>query len=311
MAGPHAPRHTGRMQENQRAALGMAAAMAISGTIGWLVVSSGEPVPRLLFWRCLFGALSLLAACAALRLLRNVTRRVLLIGALGGIAIVGNWLLLFASFSHTSISLATVVYNTQPFMLLALTAVLMRERLALPGIGWLLLAFGGVVLVAQAKPAGAAPGAQHALGLLLALAAAFLYALAALAAKQLKGTPPHLVALIQMSVGTLLLAPWMLHAGFAPAAPRGWAYFIAIGVIYTGVMYVLLYGALQKLPTATAGALSFIYPLVALLVDHLAFDVRLGAAQWAGAAAILLAVAGLNVGPGLVRIALPWRRQAR
>jgi drug/metabolite transporter (DMT)-like permease len=36
---------------------------------------------------------------------------------------------------------------------------------------------------------------------------------------------------------------------------------------------------------------------VAVLVDHLAFDVRLGPMQWAGAAAILVAVAGLQLGP--------------
>jgi drug/metabolite transporter (DMT)-like permease len=82
-----------------------------------------------------------------------------------------------------------------------------------------------------------------------------------------------------------------------PAGEQAWAAFLAIGVVYTGLMYILLYGALQKLPSATAGTLSFIYPLVAVIVDHFVFGVRLGPLQWAGAAAILAAVAGLQLSP--------------
>jgi drug/metabolite transporter (DMT)-like permease len=272
----------------------MALAMAISGTVGWLVVSSGQKIADLLFWRCLFGALTLLAFCIALGLLRPLPRRRLALAALGGVAIVGNWLLLFASYRHASISVATVVYNTQPFMLVALGLVLLRERIAATSLGWLGLAFGGVLLIAQAKSAALPAGANYGLGIALALGAALLYAVAALVAKMLKGVAPHLIALIQMTVGTLMLAPWALHSGW-PASGAAWGSFTAIGVVYTGFMYILLYGALQRLPTATAGTLSFIYPLVAVLVDHLAFGVRLGPLQWAGAAAILLAVAGLQM----------------
>ena len=49
-------------------------------------------------------------------------------------------------------------------------------------------------------------------------------------------------------------------------------------------MYVLLYGAIQKLPTALTGALSFIYPVAAILVDWLVFEHRpsLGPVAWRG-----------------------------
>jgi len=282
------------MHSKTRGTWEMVAAMAISGTIGWLVVSSGQRIVDLLFWRCLLGALTLLAFCAALGLLKRLPWRLAGIAAIGGVAIVCNWLLLFAAYSHAPISIATVVYNTQPFMLVGLSALLLRERFSAASIAWLLLAFGGVLLVAQAKSSHAPEGANYAWGIALALGAAFLYAIAALVAKRLKGTAPHVIALIQMVVGTAMLTPWALQAGL-PTEPQAWAAFGAIGVIYTGVMYILLYGALQKLPTALAGTLSFIYPLVALVVDHVAFGVRLGPAQWAGAAAILVAVAGINI----------------
>jgi drug/metabolite transporter (DMT)-like permease len=63
-------------------------------------------------------------------------------------------------------------------------------------------------------------------------------------------------------------------------------------------MYVLLYGAIQKLPTSLTGALSFIYPIVAILVDWLAFGQKLEWLQWVGVAAILLAAAGMRQGWG-------------
>jgi hypothetical protein len=53
-----------------------------------------------------------------------------------------------------------------------------------------------------------------------------------------------------------------------------------MGVIYTGVAFVLLYGAIQKLPMHLAGALSFVYPIVAIGVDMVAFDHRLQPCSW-------------------------------
>lgn len=290
--------------ELQRGTWEMALAMAISGTIGWLVVSSGQSITDLLFWRCLLGALTLLAFCMGLRLLRPLPWRTVALAALGGVAIVANWLLLFASYAHASISVATVVYNTQPFMLVTLGVLVLRERVSAAALGWLGLAFGGVLMVAQAKSSALPAGANYALGIALALGAAFLYAIAALVAKRLKGVPPQLIALIQMVVGSAMLLPWVLRSGL-PSSAQAWGSFAAIGVVYTGIMYILLYGALQRLPTATAGTLSFIYPLVAVLVDHLAFGVRLGPMQWAGAAAILLAVAGLQLAPRAVALRRP------
>ena len=60
-----------RMNDKMRGTVEMTAAMIISGTIGWFVVRSGQPVADVVFWRCVFGALTLLAVCAGLGLLRG------------------------------------------------------------------------------------------------------------------------------------------------------------------------------------------------------------------------------------------------
>lgn len=292
----HVP-HAIAMDNNlSRGAFEMSVAMAISGTIGWLVMSSGQRLSDLLFWRCALGFACLLAWCWPKGLLRGLNRRVLLMAGIGGVALVLNWVLLFASFRHASISISTAVYQTQPFMLVGLGAMFLGERVGTGRLAWLALAFGGVVLVVQHRPGGGAPpDADPALGVLMALAAAALYAVAAFTTKKLTGTAPHLIALVQVAVGSLMLLPFVLGRPL-PSQPRAWMSFAAMGLLYTGLMYILLYDAIQKLPTILTGALSFVYPLVAMLVDHLAFGQQLGLAQWLGAAAVLVAAAGLNLG---------------
>ena len=54
-----------KSQMNVSGRLEMIAAMALSGTIGYFVVESGQGVWNVVFFRCLFGALSLFAYCSA------------------------------------------------------------------------------------------------------------------------------------------------------------------------------------------------------------------------------------------------------
>ena len=283
--------------EIRRGSAEMTAAMLISGSIGWFVIMSGQPVGNVVFWRCLFGAISLLVICAVLGLLnpRLLSLKSFGIAVFGGIAIVLNWLMLFASYSHASISIATTVYNTQPFMLLALGAAFLGEKITGTKLFWLGLAFAGMLTIVEAKPDSGAISGSYGMGIALALGAAFFYALAALAAKWLKGTPPHLIALIQVSTGIIMLAPFADFSAM-PTAAGTWSLLVTMGVVHTGLMYVLLYGAIQKLPTHLTGALSFIYPIAAIAVDRIAFGHALQPLQVVGAAIILLAAAGMNLG---------------
>ncbi|AYG64974.1 DMT family transporter [Rhizobium sp. CCGE531] len=285
------------MNEIRRGTMEMTAAMLISGTIGWFVLMSGQAVTGVVFWRCFFGALTLLVICAAMGLLRPgiLNLKTFSIAVGGGIAIVLNWLLLFAAYSHASISIATTVYNTQPFMLLGLGALFLGERITFTKLFWLALAFAGMAVIVEGKSGEGADAGSYAIGILLSLGAAFFYALAAIAAKWLKGTPPHLIALIQVSTGILMLAPFTDFSG-VPQDAGGWSILVTMGVLHTGLMYVLLYGAIQKLPTHLTGALSFIYPIAAIVVDRFAFGHVLGAAQIVGAIIILGAAAGMNLG---------------
>ena len=290
------------MKAQTRGTLEMISAMVISGTVGWFVVMSGQSPEAVVFWRCVFGAMAMLVTCLVLGVLRRsvISLRQFMLVCLGGLALILNWVLLFSAYKHSSIAVATVVYHVQPFMLVGLGVLFFAERLSAAKVGWLLLAFAGLMLIVSAKGNGQATGADYVLGVCLALASAFFYAVAAAITKRLKDLPAHLIVLIQMVVGALVLAPFV-DVGRVDTVEGAWTYLIIIGVVHTGLMSTLLYSAIQKVPTALVGALSFIYPIVAILVDWVAFAHPLSVLQVIGASAILLAAAGMNFGWSLGR----------
>ncbi|MBO6511264.1 MAG: DMT family transporter [Roseibium sp.] len=264
------------MDKTLRGATEMTAAMTILGTIGLFVVLSGQSAIDVVFWRCAFGAAALLAICAAQGLLRKtLTWKQLAIAVVGGISIVVNWAMLFSAYGEASIGVATAVYNTQPFILVGFGALFLGERVTATKLGWLAIAFSGVLLIVLAKPSAADyANANYLLGIGLALSAAFFWAVAALLTKKLTGTPPQLIALIQVCVGILMLAPFASWNAL-PETTTAWGSLITLGIVHTGIMYILMYGAVQKLPTYLQGAFSFIYPVVAIFVDYAAFGHRL------------------------------------
>lgn len=249
------------------------------------------------FWRCVFGAFAMLIACVMLGLLKRgvLTRQHIAIAIIGGITLVLNWVLLFGAYSYASISVATVTYHTQPFMLVGLGVLFFGEKLTANALGWLLVAFGGMLFIIIGQQGAITVGSDYLIGVVMALGAAFMYAVTAAIIKRLKGLPPHLIVLIQLLVGAILLAPFVRWSDF-PLPGSTWGLLLIIGVIHTGLMSSLLYGAIQKIPTSLVGALSFIYPVVAIFVDWLVFGHRLSVMQMVGASAILLAAAGMNFG---------------
>ena len=68
-----------------------------------------------------------------------------------------------------------------------------------------------------------------------------------------------------------------------------------IGFVHTGLMSVLLYSAVQKIPTILVGGLAFIYPVVAIVVDAWVLHRPLNGWQLTGTLIVLAAVAGITV----------------
>ncbi|QNP72653.1 DMT family transporter [Streptomyces roseirectus] len=279
-------------RQEKRGALQLTAAMLLSGTIGVFVVESGASPFTVVFYRCVFGAVFLALYCLARGYFgqHGFTARTLGLTALGGVFTVFNWTFLFESYERTSISVATVVYHTQPFIVVLLGAALFRERVTARKAGWLAVAFTGLILVAGVSDLDV----TGLTGMGYALLAALFYGLSTVVTKRVTGVRPHLVALVQVTLGIPLLLP------FAPLTESaelgaGWAWLIGLGVLHTGVMYVLMYAAYQKLPTSKIAVLAFVYPVAALLCDWAVYGHHITWLQALGVPLIAAATLGVNL----------------
>jgi drug/metabolite transporter (DMT)-like permease len=276
----------------------MVLAQLIFGIAGWLSVASAVPLPDVIFWRCLFGAGTLLVLCWSMGLLRRdaLTLAQLGLAALAGLVLTIAWLLLFGSLTRASISIATAVFHLHPLILVGFGVVLFNDKMTFGRVLWLVIAFLGVVLIVQGKPAGSDGGSGYLIGVLMAFGAACCYVLVAILTIRLKAVRPHLIALVQITVGALLLLPFV-NLAHAPTSLWSWSLILIFGVVGTGIVYLFQYSAYQKLPTHMVGILAFIYPAAALFVDYVAFDQRLQLVQLVGTLAVLLAAFGIILGP--------------
>ena len=269
-------------------------AMVLSGSIGLLVVETGLPSGEVVFYRCLFGAGALGVFCVVGGRVHATRLTVRSLGwmILSGVTMAVNWVLFFRAYGHAPISTVTVIYHFYPFLLLLAGVLLFGEKLQTHSIGWALIAFLGVVCIAAGPDGGAGIGLT---GLVLTFAAMTCYAATLLIAKKLGDLPPEFIATVQLAVGTVILIP-MLSDTTTGYGHSTWGILVVLGVVHTGLLYVLLYGAVQRLEASTVAILSFLYPATALAFDMLIYAVRPGLLQILGMAAILVAVLGERLG---------------
>ncbi|WP_251093759.1 DMT family transporter [Streptomyces sp. Caat 7-52] len=280
-----------------RGAVELTAAMLLSGTIGVFVVESGASPFNVVFYRCVFGALFLGVYCALRGFFRNhgFTARKLALAAAGGVFIVFNWAFLFEAYGRTSISVATVVYHTQPFFVVLLGALFFKDRITRQKAGWLLVAFLGLVLVAGVSASDLSGDSAYLVGLGYALLAALFYGLSTIITKRVTGVRPHLVALVQVLLGIPLLLPFT-RLGQSAHLGTGWAWLAGLGFLHTGVMYALMYSSYQKLPTSKIAVLAFVYPAAALICDWAVYGHHVTWTQALGIPLIVAASLGTNLG---------------
>jgi len=283
-------------RDDSRAALfQLLFAELLIGSVGVFVHESGQDAVTAVFYRCLFGGLFLLVLGLARGYLRGLWQdRALLRGAvLSGILLVLNWVALFAGMARSSIGVATLVYHFFPFVMLILAALLQGERTHPVDLGWTLLGFIGVACSADPGKLWHDAGTSYLIGIGLTLLGAVLCGASLLMSRSIGRERPFALVLIQCWVGVLMLAgfssPGVFHLG------THWVWLVGLGVIHSGIVYVLFYSAYPRLPVVTIAVVAFVYPLVTLLLDYLIYGHRLAPVQLAGLSLIVVATLGVNL----------------
>ncbi|MBD9538923.1 DMT family transporter [Ensifer sp. ENS04] len=271
-------------------------AMGIIGTVGAFATEAGLDPITTVFWRCVFATTFLGLWCGMRGCLagRTLLPAHIFLAAIGGVCMVLSWTAFFAGFAMTSIATTTIVYHIQPFFVVLIGITVFKERITLDQIFWMVGAFVGVTLASGLFLSPQPVTSTWALGIALTIGAAFLYAVATILARRLGQQRPEITALCQTVVGVILLVPFADLNQSVPLA--SWAWLAGIGVLHTGVAYVLMYSAFPQLSTPVIGVLTFIYPLVAIIVDWAFYDHPLGAGQALGMALISAGTLGVRLG---------------
>ncbi|TWC76277.1 threonine/homoserine efflux transporter RhtA [Rhizobium sp. SJZ105] len=282
-----------------RATIILSTGMALSGTAGLFSVSSGQPTLNVVFFRCLFGALALICWVSlrgSWKSLFSIERRLWPLVLVSGICLVLNWLTLFEAFHRTSIGFATIIYHLQPFWIVLAGGLLLKEALSRHKIGWICLAFVGLVLTILPKIGDMQTDRNWLIGVGLALVASLFYGATTLTTRAVKGVKPDVLSAVHCLIGCIAFLPFLNTAALQSGSASMWGWLVGLGVIHTGIVYVLLYTAYPKVPTAVIAAAAFLNPAVALLSDFLVFGRSITVMQAVGLGLILLAALGVNLG---------------
>ncbi|HAV4974106.1 DMT family transporter [Acinetobacter baumannii] len=274
--------------------LEMVVAMLLSGSIGLFVIKSGQSPVNIVFFRCLISALCLIPICYYYGHFKKVYfgKKELFLMVTSGLLIIFNWVLLFAAFPKTSISLATIVYHVNPFVILFLGALVFHEKLNKNDVLWTIVAFIGLIVIIGLGSASV--NSNEVVGLELVLIATTLYSISVLITKKLSNTPPLLIVFIQTLSGAIAMTPFMSVFENPPIGQQ-WLFVVGLGVLHTAFLYYLMYSAIKKIPLNNIAILSFMYPISTIVIDYFFFDHVLTSTQVLGAGLILLGVLGVKL----------------
>ena len=244
-------------------------AMVIFGTLAPFVRNIGVSSGELALYRAVMGAGLIwiyLLAKGKNPFSGGLKREILLLLLSGG-AMGVNWILLFQAYRYTSVSTATLCYYFAPVIVTALSPVLFRERLTRKQLFCFAMATLGLVLITGLEPSA---GSANLTGILFGLGAAVFYAAVILLNKYIRSTAGIQRTFLQFLAAIVTLIPYVAATGGVTLSRldgTGWMCLRVVGILHTGITYCLYFSSLKALPGQRAAILSYIDPLVAVLIS--------------------------------------------
>lgn len=246
--------------------------MAIFGTIGPFVRNIGLNSGEIALYRAVLAAILiggyLLISKQKLDL-KNIKKEVLLL-FFSGAAMGLNWILLFKAFNYTTVSVATLSYYFAPVIVILVCPVLFKEKMTAKQWICFIMSTLGIIFITGIGDLG--QNTSHMKGILFGLSAAVFYATVILLNKFIKNVQGLHRTFLQFLAAIIVLVPYVLCTGgihLSVLNGFGWTNLLIVGFIHTGITYCLYFSSLKELPGQKAAILSYIDPLVAVLVSVL------------------------------------------
>ena len=260
-------------RQNRNSYLQFITSMLIFGTIGifrkYIPLSSG----MLAFTRGVLGCVFLLLFMRIKndRKIELPDRRNRILLAITGALIGLNWIFLFESYRYTSVTVATMCYYMQPTIVILLSPLVFKEKLTIKKLCCAVTAIIGMFFVSGMMD-GNGIGAADTTGILCGLAAAALYASVIILNKKIQVDDAYQKTMVQLGAAALVLVPYLLAAedfGAISLHLQSVIMVLIVGIVHTGIAYVLYFGSMRDLQAQSIAVLSYIDPVFALFLSAL------------------------------------------
>lgn len=206
----------------------------------------------------------------------------ILSGALMGL----NWLCLFEAYNYTSVATATLCYYMQPIMIVLVSPVLFKEKLTSKKLLCVAVALLGMVFVSgvlETQVGGF-------LGIVLGLLAAVLYGIVVIMNKFITDVDSYQKTMIQLASAACIMVPYMIITSDTLVISMDVVsilMLLIVCIVHTGIAYALYFGAIPHMKTQTVALLSYLDPVVAILLSAIVLQEPLTILGIIGAICIL------------------------
>ena len=213
-----------------------------------------------------------------------------------GVMLAVNWIFLFEAYNHTSVAAATMCYYMAPVFVILLSPVIFGEKITLRKGICSAIALFGMVLVSDVLSSG-----LHGVrGLVYGLIAAGFYAAIVIVNRTLKDISAGDRTIMQFAVSSVALLPYVLiteDVGSLRFTPFILLMLLVAGVVHTGYAYVLYFGSIAYVPAQTAALLSYIDPVVAVLLSLTLLHESMSVGALVGAVLVIGAMIASEIEP--------------
>lgn len=264
--------------------------MVVFGTIGLFVRNINVSSQELALYRAILA--SILIGGYLMLTKQSIPfkeiRKELPLLLFSGVAMGFNWIFLFQAYKYTTISLATLSYYFAPVIVTLVCPLLFKEKLKMKQWLCFVMSTFGLVLITGIGDISA--GNSNFLGICFGLAAASLYATVVLINKFIKNVGGIHRTFLQFIAAVIVLCPYVIATSgihLNQLNSTGWTLLLIVGLVHTGITYCLYFSSLNDLPGQKAAILSYIDPLVAVLLSVVILGEQMTMTQALGGLLIL------------------------
>ena len=258
------------MKESNRSRLMMTVSMAIFGTLAPFVRRIGVTSGELALYRAIMaaGLIAVFLLVTKQKIPFAAIKKEIPLLLLSGMAMGCNWILLFQAYKFTTVSVATLSYYFAPVIVTILCPIIFREKLTKKQILCFIMSTLGLVLITGIGDLSGA--SSHLTGILFGLGAASFYATVILLNKFIKNVEGIHRTFLQFLAAIMVLVPYVMltpRSGLTALDGIGWICLLIVGFVHTGLTYCLYFTSLKDTPGQKAAILSYIDPLIAVVIS--------------------------------------------